>query len=64
MSDITPYVVTGLSAEARQKLISVQPRTLGQASRISGVPAADVQLLWVAIEHGRRSKTAAADGEK
>ena len=56
--------VTGLSAEARQKLISVQPRTLGQASRISGVPAADVQLLWVAIEHGRRSKTAAADGEK
>ena len=55
--------VTGLSAEGRQKLTAVQPRTLGQASRISGVPAADVQLLWVAIEHGRRTKAEKGDGE-
>lgn len=48
--------VTGLSAEGRQKLIKTAPRTLGQASRISGVPPSDIQLLWVAIESRRRDK--------
>ena len=49
--------VTGLSAEGRQKLIKSAPRTLGQASRISGVPPSDIQLLWVAIESRRRDKS-------
>jgi len=56
--------VGGLSAEGRQKLVRQQPRTLGQASRISGVPAADVQLLWVAIERGRRQRAEQRNGDK
>ncbi len=46
--------VPGLLAESLQKLERVGPKTLGQAGRISGVTPADVQLLWVAIEAGRR----------
>lgn len=38
-----------LSAEARQKFTKFKPRTLGQASRISGVNPADVQVLMVYI---------------
>ena len=36
-----------LSNEARQKFIKIQPRTLGQASRISGVNPSDVQILML-----------------
>jgi tRNA uridine 5-carboxymethylaminomethyl modification enzyme len=36
-----------LSTEARQKLEKIKPRTLGQASRISGVNPSDVQILMV-----------------
>jgi len=37
----------GLSKEARQKLDSVKPINLGQASRVSGVNPADISLLMV-----------------
>ena len=37
----------GLRIEARQKLHAIQPQTLGQASRISGVNPADISLLMV-----------------
>ena len=37
----------GLRLEARQKLHQIQPATLGQASRISGVNPADISLLMV-----------------
>src|SRR5215203_5365202 len=39
--------LSSLSNEARQKFKKIQPRTLGQASRISGVNPSDVQILMV-----------------
>lgn len=39
--------IVSLGAEAREKLIRVKPRTLGQASRISGINPSDVQILMV-----------------
>lgn len=39
--------VAALSAEALQKFKKIQPKTLGQASRISGVNPSDVQILMV-----------------
>ncbi|MEP7079373.1 MAG: tRNA uridine-5-carboxymethylaminomethyl(34) synthesis enzyme MnmG [Ginsengibacter sp.] len=39
--------VNSLSNEARQKFTKIRPRTLGQASRISGVNPSDVQILMV-----------------
>ncbi len=39
--------LSALSAEAKQKFIKIRPRTLGQASRISGVNPSDVQILMV-----------------
>ena len=39
--------IASLSTEAVQKLKRIRPRTLGQASRISGVNPSDVQILMV-----------------
>ncbi|MDF7821699.1 tRNA uridine-5-carboxymethylaminomethyl(34) synthesis enzyme MnmG [Runella sp. MFBS21] len=39
--------VSALSFEGRQKLKTIRPRTLGQASRISGVSPSDVSILMV-----------------
>jgi tRNA uridine 5-carboxymethylaminomethyl modification enzyme len=39
--------INALSAEALQKFKKIKPRTLGQASRISGVNPSDVQILMV-----------------
>ncbi len=39
--------LSALSNEARQKFNKIKPRTLGQASRISGVNPSDVQILMV-----------------
>ncbi|MEI5840986.1 tRNA uridine-5-carboxymethylaminomethyl(34) synthesis enzyme MnmG [Lacticaseibacillus rhamnosus] len=50
--------INGLATEARQKLVKIQPETIAQASRISGVNPADVAILSVYIEQGRISKVA------
>lgn len=47
--------VANLSLEARQKLSLVQPLTMGQASRISGVNPADIAVLAVYLEQMKRS---------
>lgn len=39
--------IQSLSSEAREKLNDIKPRTLGQASRISGVSPSDVSVLMV-----------------
>lgn len=48
--------ITGLATEARQKLTKIQPETLAQASRISGVNPADLAILSVYIEQGKIAK--------
>lgn len=39
--------LVSLSKEAREKLMKIKPRTLGQASRISGVSPSDISVLMV-----------------
>ncbi len=48
--------IQGLRLEAREKLAEVQPRNLGQASRISGVSPADIAALMIALERTRQEK--------
>ena len=49
--------VQGLRSESAQKLIEIAPRSLGQASRISGVNPADISILMVHLEarYGEKS---------
>jgi len=43
------HQLQSLSKEAREKLMRIKPRTLGQASRISGVSPSDISVLMVHI---------------
>ena len=49
-------VVSGLSNEIVQKLQEVRPATLAQASRISGVTPAAIQLLGMTLKKQRKAK--------
>jgi len=46
--------VKGISNEAREKLSRIKPRSIGQASRISGVSPADISTLMIALEAWKR----------
>ena len=48
--------IDGLATEAHQKLKKIQPTTIAQASRISGVNPADIAILSVYIQQGRIAK--------
>ena len=50
--------VSGLRIEATQKLQKLKPISVGQASRISGVSPADINVLLVHLEKERRKKNA------
>lgn len=54
--DIRYDDVYGLRIEALQKLSAMRPRSIGQASRISGVSPADISVLLVYLEKQSRSR--------
>jgi len=49
-NSINYYSIHTLSVEAREKLSKIQPVSLGQASRISGVSPADLSVLVIYLE--------------
>jgi tRNA uridine 5-carboxymethylaminomethyl modification enzyme len=46
-SDMDYVSITGLSAEAKEKLLAVKPVTVGQAARIPGIRQGDIALLMI-----------------
>ena len=54
--------IDGLRLEARQKLNQRKPVSVGQASRISGVSPADINVLLIYLEKQRRQRNSRADG--
>ena len=54
--------IHGLKKEAAQKLNQVQPESVGQASRISGVSPADINVLLVYLEQERRERQDKREG--
>lgn len=48
--------IEGLRIEAAQKLEQIKPESVGQASRISGVSPADINVLLIYLEKKRRGK--------
>jgi tRNA uridine 5-carboxymethylaminomethyl modification enzyme len=59
-TDLNYNDIRGLRIEAKEKMASVRPYTVGQASRISGVSPADISVLLVYLTE-RKEKAAADD---
>jgi len=53
-SDLDYNEINGLRIEAKQKLSKILPKSIGQASRISGVSPADINVLLIYLEQLRR----------
>lgn len=51
--EIDYHAIRGLATEAREKLTSIRPRTVGQASRVAGVTPSDISILLVYLEAWR-----------
>lgn len=58
--DVNYNEMFGLSREACDRLKAVKPRSLGQASRVSGVTPADISIVMVALERMRQGRDAHA----
>ena len=54
--DINYEAIGGIRIEARQKLSKLRPRSVGQASRISGVSPADISVILIYLEQLKRNK--------
>lgn len=52
-ADIDYDAINGLASEAKQKLKTIRPLSIAQASRISGVNPADISILLVYLEQGK-----------
>lgn len=50
--------INGIANEAKQNLKKIQPETIAQASRISGVNPADISVLMVYVTQGKIAKIA------
>ena len=57
-TDINYFEVCGLSNEASQKLSSILPTTLGQASRLEGVTPSAISLLLIHLKKRQMQKSA------
>ena len=64
LEDLDYAALNGLSKEISQKLASIRPQTLGQASRVPGVTPAAISLLLIhlkkrnALNDGKLSREA------
>src|SRR5699024_1453312 len=56
--DLDYNLIKGISNEAKQKLSSIRPESVGQASRISGVSPSDINVLLIYLEQKRRGDIA------
>jgi tRNA uridine 5-carboxymethylaminomethyl modification enzyme len=55
-ADIDYLKIAGIRLEAKQKLNSIKPASVGQASRISGVSPSDISVLMIYLEQRRRKE--------